>query len=230
MITRRVNPLGDSALLIELGATDNEPLTPIIHSFCEAIAAQQWLFVHDVMPAFTSICVHYCPVALQASDWDFVEWLQTLEQLPLASFAPPFTTTHTIPVCYDEECALDLNDVATACGLSKDAVIELHLGAEYTVAMLGYAPGFPYLHGVLDGIRVGRRAQARAQVPQGSVALAENICGIYPQKLPGAWQVIGRTPLQLFDALREQPSLLQPSDKVRFERIDRAAFEGFNAC
>ncbi len=229
MIIRKVNPLGDSALLIELTATENEPLTPIIHSFCEAIAVQQWNFVHDVMPAFTSICVHYCPVALQASEWDFVEWLQTLEQLPLASFAPPFTTTHTIPVCYEDEFALDLADVANACGLSKEAVIELHIGAEYTVAMLGYAPGFPYMQGVLDGIRVARRAQARAQVPQGSVALADAICGIYPQQLPGAWQVIGRTPVSLFDAKREQPSLLQPSDKVRFERITSAMFAELQA-
>jgi KipI family sensor histidine kinase inhibitor len=166
---------------------------------------------------------------LQASDWDFAEWLQTLEQLPLASFAPPFTTTHTIPVCYDDEFALDLADVASACGLSKEAVIELHIGAEYTVAMLGYAPGFPYMHGVLDGIRVARRAQTRAQVPQGSVALADAICGIYPQQLPGAWQVIGRTPVSLFDAKREQPSLLQPSDKVRFERITSAMFAELQA-
>jgi inhibitor of KinA len=230
MIIRKVNPLGDSALLVELTATENEPLTPIIHSFCEAIAAQQWPFVFDVLPAFTSICVHYCPVMLQASEWDFVEWLQTLEQLPLASFAPPFTTTHTIPVCYDHEFALDLAEVAQQCGLSAEAVIALHLGSEYTVAMLGYAPGFPYMHGVIDGLRVPRRATPRTSVAQGSVALADNLCGIYPRALPGAWQIIGCTPVQLFDAHREQPSLLQPSDKVVFERITRDQFQELKSC
>ncbi len=230
MIIRKVSPLGDSALLIELSATDNEALTPVIHSFCEAIAAQSWDFLLDVMPAFSSICVHYCPIALQNSDWDFVEWLQTLEQLPLASFAPPFTTQHTIPICYDESFSLDLADVAKSCGISKEAVIELHLAGDYTVAMLGFAPGFPYLHGVIDGLRVPRRSAPRTLVPQGSVALAEAICGIYPQNLPGAWQVIGRTPTTLFDASREHPSLLQPSDKVQFERISLADFQELKSC
>ena len=104
-------------------------------------------------------------------------------------------------------------------------VIARHVAGRYRVAMLGFAPGFPYLLGLDPRLTVPRRADPRARVPAGSVAIGGMQTGIYPEALPGGWQLIGRTPLGLFDMRATPPSQLQPGDRVRFEAIDTARFD-----
>jgi KipI family sensor histidine kinase inhibitor len=129
-----------------------------------------------------------------------------------------------IPVCYDGEYGPDLADVAAHCGLDADAVIARHTAADYRVAMLGFAPGFPYLLGLDPQLSVPRRTDPRQRVPAGSVAIGGSQTGIYPEVLPGGWQLIGRTPLRLFDVAASDPSLLAAGDRVRFRAIDEETF------
>lgn len=129
-----------------------------------------------------------------------------------------------IPVCYGGDHGPDLEAVAKHAGLSPDAVVARHAGGEYTVAMLGFAPGFPYLLGLDAALHVPRRDNPRTRVPAGSVAIGGAQTGIYPKELPGGWHLIGRTPLSLFDAHRASPALLAPGDRVRFRAIDAAEF------
>jgi KipI family sensor histidine kinase inhibitor len=127
-------------------------------------------------------------------------------------------------VCYGGESGPDLDAVAEHAGLSRDDVIARHAAAEYTVAMLGFAPGFPYLLGLDRALQVPRRPSPRTRVPAGSVAIGGAQTGIYPRELPGGWHLIGRTPLVLFDPAREPPCLLAPGDRVRFREIEAGEF------
>jgi KipI family sensor histidine kinase inhibitor len=129
-----------------------------------------------------------------------------------------------VPVCYGGEFGPDLAEVATCCGLDAEAVIARHTAAEYRVAMLGFAPGFPYLLGLDPQLVVPRRTDPRQRVPAGSVAIGGSQTGIYPEVLPGGWQLIGRTPLRLFDIAASEPSLLAAGDRVRFRAIDEDSF------
>lgn len=129
-----------------------------------------------------------------------------------------------IPVCYGGEYGFDLDAVAEHVRLSRDDVIARHAAAEYAVAMLGFAPGFPYLLGLDPALQMPRRATPRTRVPAGSVAIGGAQTGIYPRELPGGWHLVGRTPRILFDAQRDPPCLLAPGDRVRFRVIDAAEF------
>ena len=128
-----------------------------------------------------------------------------------------------IPVWYG--AGEDLGDVAAHAGLSAVEVIARHTAVTYRVAMIGFAPGFPYLLGLDPTLAMPRRPTPRASVPAGSVAIGGQQTGVYPQALPGGWQLIGRTPVQLFDVSAEPPSLLKPGDRVRFRAIDEAQFD-----
>jgi KipI family sensor histidine kinase inhibitor len=137
--------------------------------------------------------------------------------------APAMARLVEIPVCYGGDFGPDLDALADHARLGAEEVVERHAGAMYTVAMLGFAPGFPYLFGLDPALHMPRRASPRTRVPAGSVAIGGAQTGIYPSELPGGWQLIGRTPLVLFDADRDPPSLLMPGDRVRFVAIDAAA-------
>ena len=130
-----------------------------------------------------------------------------------------------VPVCYGGEFGCDLDAVASHAGIDAACAIARHCAGEYRVAMLGFAPGFPYLLGLDPTLHMPRRAQPRLRVPPGSVAIGGAQTGIYPRELPGGWHLIGRTPVSLFDVEARPPSLLAPGDRVRFRAIDAEEFE-----
>jgi inhibitor of KinA len=134
-----------------------------------------------------------------------------------------------VPVCYDEEFAPDLSVVAKASGLGLDKVVQLHASAEYRVGFIGFAPGFPYLVGLPPQLATPRRAVPRQMVPAGAVAIGGGQTGIYPSASPGGWNVIGRTPLRLFETTRAEPALLRAGDGVRFHAINRAEFDALSS-
>ena len=127
-----------------------------------------------------------------------------------------------IPVCYGGKFGPDLEEVANHAGLSAEEVILRHTAPDYHVYMLGFRPGFPYLGGLDPAIACPRRATPRQTVEQGSVGIAGAQTGVYPEPSPGGWNLIGRTPLKLFD--EKALSLIHPGDTVRFERIDETEY------
>jgi inhibitor of KinA len=130
-----------------------------------------------------------------------------------------------IPVCYDPEFAPDLANVAEHLRLSPEQVVTLHATGQYYVYFLGFSPGFAYLGGLPQALRVPRLATPRTLVRAGSVGLAGEQTGIYPNDSPGGWQLIGRTPQRMFDPLQNRASRLRPGDRVRFRGISRVEFE-----
>lgn len=173
-----------------------------------------------MVPAVSSLAVHFDPLR---TDPEPVARL--VRECAAASPSPAPGRLLEIPVCYDGEYAPDLAEVAAFAQCSEEEVVERHLAPEYRVLMLDFMPGFPYLGLVDERIAMPRRAQPRARVPAGSVAIAGRQTGVYPAESPGGWRVIGRTPMALFDARRDPPAVLRPGDRVRFRRVGAAALE-----
>ena len=132
-----------------------------------------------------------------------------------------------VPVCYDSEFALDLEDVARVAGLPAVEIVRRHAGAAYRVNCVGFTPGFPFMSGLPSELATPRRATPRKEVPAGSVGIGGAQTGIYPRNSPGGWNVIGRTPLRLFDVQRDPPALFRAGDRVRFRQISREEFDAF---
>ncbi len=130
-----------------------------------------------------------------------------------------------IPVCYGGEAAVDLADLARSIGISPEEFVRRHAAARYTVAFLGFAPGFAYLTGLPRELHAPRLATPRTRVPAGSVAIGGPYTGIYPSQTPGGWRLIGRSPVRLFDVQRNPPALLRPGDRVAFEPIGESELE-----
>lgn len=185
----------------------------------------------EVVPAYTSIAVHYDPrvfasgsalpdarssAGSAAIPYDRV--CAVIEALLRAHAGTegPSPRTVEIPVRYGGDDGPDLDDVARRAELDADAVVRLHAGADYTVHMIGFAPGFPYLAGLPPRIATPRRDSPRARVPAGSVGIAGGQTGIYPLATPGGWRLIGRTDVRLFRPDADPPALLAVGDRVRF--------------
>src|SRR6184192_62140 len=217
-------PLGDRALLIRLGDTIDEAIHRQVRAVWTRLAARPIPGTIEVVPAFASVAVHYDPALVpnergEASPyaWFAAAVGSALSDLEEESLPTPRSVE--IPVCYGDAYGPDLDDVARQHGLTVEEVVRLHSGATYRVYMLGFAPGFAYLGGLPDVIATPRRPEPRTAVPAGSVGIGGSQTGIYPLVLPGGWQLIGRTPLRLFDATRSSPALLAVGDVVTFRPI-----------
>lgn len=130
-----------------------------------------------------------------------------------------------IPVCYDEKFALDLEHICMVKKLTRDQVIELHSHPFYTVYFLGFLPGFLYLGGLDDKLFISRKNEPRLKVEKGAVGIGEKQTGIYPKTSPGGWQIIGRSPVEIFDKYQDPPCIIQPGDKVKFYAITEEEFD-----
>lgn len=215
-----VEAIADNALVLRIGDRIDPDTNARVHALCERIRAQRPVWLRDLVPAYASVGVFFDPLRIEA---DALEtWLRaTLDTLPTgAEQAASSTRTVDIPVVYGGEAGPDLESAAAELGLTAAELAERHAAGEYTVALIGFAPGFPYLLGLDPALALPRLATPRTSVPAGSVGIGGRQTGIYPRESPGGWRLIGRTPLVLFDPSRDQPALLAPGDRVRFVAMD----------
>ena len=220
----RLYPLGDQALTIDWGNRIDPALNATVHARYRQFCQIPFPGLLDLIPAYSSLTLVYDTSALLRKFLGrtpyavLSEWVAQALEAPLeASFSAARLVE--IPVCYDPAFAPDLEAVAGRAHLTTEATVRLHSSLEYRVYMLGFLPGFAYLGRVPEAIAAPRLATPRTRVPAGSVGIAGEQTGIYPQASPGGWNLIGRTPLRMFDARRGLPSLLQPGDRVRFYAI-----------
>jgi KipI family sensor histidine kinase inhibitor len=228
-----VNPSGERLLIVELQAADRAASNRAARAFAARIAAARLACVIDVVPAMTTVGVHYAPAVVPLDVLHPTPYRALAHQLEtlLASVATCETAPARIvevPVCYGGEFGPDLDEVARRCGLPVEDVIARHSGALVDVMMLGFAPGHPYLGLFDEALAPPRRATPRTAVPPGSIGLANRQSVIYPLTLPGGWNLIGRTPLALFDPSRSVPCLVDAGDQVRFVPITPAQFDALN--
>lgn len=220
-----IEALGDAALLLRLGERVEPELNRLVHALDAALGAQRPPWVVDLVPAYASLAVHLDVSQFGRGDDPLrvaADWVRGCWGAMSSTRDARQAGRLEIPVHYGGAEGPDLDAVAAHAGLTREAVIERHAAGEYQVAMLGFAPGFPYLLGLDPALATPRLAQPRAQVAAGSVAIGGAQTGIYPRPGPAGWRVIGRTDIVLFDPARDPPSLLQPGDQVRFVPQDRA--------
>ncbi len=227
----QITPLGDSALIIELGDAINESTHLRVQAAWRALTAEPMPGVSEAVPAYTTVTLFYDPAQLVragAPADDLVSWLservrERLKNPPKSAKTKPRTVE--VPVVYGGDFGPDLARVAAQAKLSPEDVVKRHAKVEYRVHLIGFAPGFPYLGGLPKELITPRHAKPRMAVPAGSVGIGGEQTGIYPQVTPGGWNLIGCTPLRLFRPEDDPPVLLQAGDIVKFRPVTSEEFE-----
>ncbi len=230
-------PLGDSALIVrvreQFDDAPEETLNEVLQTF-QQLRSAGIPGVIELAPAYTSVAVFFDPVDVAKASGtasDIFDWLAarigaaTVPKRRGSRRSAPRTVE--IPVCYDPEFAPDLDEVAQHAQISAKEVVELHSAADYRVACIGFVPGFPFMSGLPKKVATPRRDTPRKEIPSGSVGIGGAQTGIYPLRSPGGWNLIGRTPLKLFDPTKNPPVLLRAGDRVRFRAITREEFAAF---
>jgi inhibitor of KinA len=216
--TPRFLVAGDTALVVEFGTTVEQAWIAAVQALDRAVAAAGLPGVVETVPSFRSLMVHYDPLVTSGK-----RLAETISALDGSAAAPADEARQWhLPCCYAAEFGPDLDHVAAATALTTADVIEAHAAAGFTVAMLGFLPGCPFLSGLDPRFDLPRRTEPRTRLAAGSVAVAQALSVIYPTDSPGGWHLIGNCPLPLFDPGRSPPALLAPGDAVRFRPIDAA--------
>lgn len=222
-----IEPAGDRCLVIRLGDALTPDVTRQVHALTACLLADMPPGATDVVPAFTTIALHYRPEALpraHGSPYRQLEaMLQSLLQGGLAEVKYSGRVIE-MPVCYGGEYGPDLEDVASRCNMSTDAVIALHSSVELTVLTFYFSPGTPFSGPVDPRLAVKRRNTPRTHVEAGSVAIANGLSTVYSVTSPGGWNILGRTPWSMFDLSWTPPTRFVLGDRVRFVPISPQEF------
>jgi inhibitor of KinA len=223
---KAVVPLGDCAAYIEFADKLDLEVNAFVQQLAATVQARAKPWMRDVVPALGGIALHYDPdhpdVHGDALEAAAILVQECMKEEAVAEEAPARTVE--VPVCYEREFAPDIEEVARQVKLDPAEVARLHAAGAYRVLMIGFAPGHAYMSGLDAKLAVPRRATPRALVAPGAVAVANEQTVIYPYAISGGWSVIGRTPVAVFDAAREAPSLFAPGDRVRFRPISADEF------
>lgn len=220
-------PMGDTCLVIELGRSINLDTNQAVHAVADYLRAHPLLGVVDIVPAYTTVAIHYRPQVFAVGEFaPYRQLSQSIEEILTRGIALGQKSTRTveIPVCYGGEFGPDLQEVATVRGLTPEQVVHFHCESASVVYMLGFAPGHPYAGGLDPRLIVPRRSTPRTSVPEGTVAIANGQTVIYPMQFPSGWNLIGATPLKMFDPTQASPSRLLPGDRLRFVPISQEQY------
>ena len=221
----QILPSGDSAVLIRFGENISESDNHKVITLQEKLETNKINGVIETIPAYSSLMVLYNPLILSFKT--IYRKIQELLNQPELSLSQQ-SRKITVPVCYDEKFGSDLLEVAGQIGLSIDEIIKIYTSSNYRVFMLGFTPGFPYMGETDERISCQRKAVPRQVVPEGSVGLAGRQTGIYPIESPGGWQIIGRTPLNIFNPGSKDVFLFRTGDIVHFKAIGLEEFEAIS--
>ncbi len=232
-MTTRLLALGDSAWTVEFGTTISTELNAQVMAFAHRIAHARindplFAAVTDVVPTFRSLTVHF---SADATDADALA--KQLLALAQDGQQQAIEGRHwRLPACFDTSFGPDLSAWAEAKNIHESQLIQRLLETEFRVYMIGFLPGFPYMGGLAPELAMPRLASPRQRVPANSIAIAGEMCAVYPWESPGGWNLIGKTPVPLFDLRKiEQPALLKAGDTVSWYAVDKAEYERlFSQC
>ena len=208
--------MGDRGLLVELGDEISRQINQKVRALFIGIEGHDLKGIKELVPGYRSLMVVYNPLvsSLSSLKSQIMDIWDTVDETQL-----PSPRIVEIPVVYGDEFGPDLEWVASYLKMTPEEVIRLHIQPTYQVYMIGFMPGYPYMGEVVDSLVAPRRATPRTHVMQGSVGIAQKQTGIYPVTSPGGWQIIGRTPIRLFDPQKNPPSFLEMGDRVKFYAI-----------
>ncbi|RLL42826.1 5-oxoprolinase subunit PxpB [Oceanobacillus piezotolerans] len=213
---------GDRGLRITLGDSISKETNDRIRSFSSLLEDENIKGVIEWIPTYTSISIFYDPALISYDS--LRERMNSLyENISLIDVPP--ADVITIPVCYSKEYGPDLTNVSKHNQLTEEEVIKIHTEPDYLIYMMGFSPGFPYLGGMSEKIATPRLSSPRAKIEAGSVGIAGSQTGIYPLESPGGWQIIGRTPLKLYNPKSDHPILLRSGNYIRFTPVTEEEYQ-----
>lgn len=217
--------LGDNALMIYLGDEINLQTHYRVQSVCQLFKRHHEDWLIEYVPAYTTVTLFYdlyeASKLSGKNERPYETVCRRIQELLSSYMAEEEIKPRVIeiPVCYGGEYGPDLPYVAEHNGLTPEEVIKIHSNGDYMVYMIGFAPGFPFIGGMSEKIATPRRKTPRLKIPPRTVGIAGKQTGIYPIETPGGWQLIGRTPIELFHPGQDPPTLLQAGDKIKFKPI-----------
>ncbi|MBU3153808.1 5-oxoprolinase subunit PxpB [Clostridium estertheticum] len=217
---------GDRALVVEFGDKIEEQVNSKIRSLTIAMERAGIVGINEIIPTYRSLMVIYDPMIMELDNLIGMikSIISKMHELKL-----PDAKVIEVPTLYGGEYGPDIDFVAKHNKISVDEVIKIHTSVEYLIYMIGFTPGFPYLGGMSDKIEAPRLQNPRTKIPAQSVGIAGKQTGIYPIESPGGWQLIGRTPVKLYDPFREDPVLLNAGDYIKFVQIDENEYKNIEA-
>jgi inhibitor of KinA len=225
-------PLGDMGLIIDFGNKIDEGINKKVLQLFHQLKKHSHSCIIDLVPAYSSLAVYYdvCAVYQKRKEdktafetmADLVEeWMNEEEQI-----LPQQNRLIEVPVCYSEKFATDIQYISQQKDICVEEIVQLHASKTYRVYMIGFLPGFAYMGPVDDRIAIPRKPQPQ-NVAAGAVGIAGNQTGIYPLDSPGGWQIIGRTPMKLFNKNKNQPVAFEPGDEIKFYSITEDEFANY---
>ena len=212
---------GDSALIIKAGDEISETVNRSIRQLIVAVEMHNIKGITDYIPSYNELMICYDPLIIE---YRYLQGLLQKIEESAGTIELPEPSVVEIPVHYGGESGPDIEEVAGLNNISEEDVIRIHSSVNYPVYMLGFTPGFCYLGGVDKRISTPRRKDPRLKIPAGSVGIADNQTGIYPIDSPGGWQLIGKTPVKLFDSNKKPEFLIMAGDYVKFNPVDKKEF------
>lgn len=217
-----ITPMGSQAVLLEFDPEISLTILEDILNLSQWIEQSRLKVKVEVVSAYNSLLIRYLyPIEDIYSELEEIQ--QLIETAP--AFQDSAKSLIHIPVCYDENFAIDLELVSKRNKLEKEEVVHLHSLPLYTVYFIGFLPGFMYLGGLDERLVIPRKSHPRKRIEKGAVGIGEKQTGIYPQVSPGGWQIIGNSPVPLFEPQKMPPCSISPGDKVKFYPIDLATHQ-----
>ena len=224
--TPRLLGAGEGCLVVEFADEIHRPSNARLQLLRRSLEDAPPAGLRECVPTYRSLAVYFDPLVCRRED------LEDRIRGSLTEFRDEEEAERSVvvlPVCYGGEHGPDLANVATHTGLSQEEVIRRHTARDCYCFMLGFTPGFPYLGGMDESLATPRLANPRTVIPGGSVGIAGKQTGVYPMDSPGGWQLIGRTPLRLFDPNGTPPTLVDAGDWIRFQRVDEKTYVDLEA-
>ena len=214
----KIVPSGDSIIIINnLNNLKSSTLT----DYLEKLELNE---IEDIISLKSSVGILFNPHKISSSD--FIKKTKNLLTNKNLNNSNKIKTWE-IPICYDKDFAIDLNEISTKCKIDEEQVIKKHNNKTYEVDIVGFLPGFLYLGKLDDSLHLPRKKNPRTHIPEGSIGIAGNQTGIYNIESPGGWNIIGRTPLRLFDKLKNPPIKIKQGDKIIFKEITKEEFNNY---
>ena len=225
---KNISNLGDAAIYCDFGKDVNEKINSNVISYFnhlkKLIRENKIEGITNLTPSYNKLIISF-----DLSITNFKKITKILENLKVINNNRQDSKKIKIPLCCDEKYALDLISLSKKLNISKNVIIDLHLNKEYYCYMTGFIAGMPFLGDIHESIRVDRLQTPRVKVPKGSIGITEQFCNIYTFESPGGWNIIGNTPLKVFDKLNlNSPSLIKPGDRVSFYKITKQEYLNWN--
>lgn len=218
---------GNSAVTVQFKNEISREVNSCVTSLCTEIEQSKIRGVTEYIPTFCSVSVLYdCTVISAKKLKSKLE--KIVKNIKITSSRK--AKLYEVPVCYDESFALDMDNVCKHCNLTRDEVIKLHSGRNYLIYMLGFLPGFAYLGGMDESLATPRLDSPRSEIFEGAVGIGGEQTGIYPVASPGGWQLIGKTPVKVYDRTKENPILYSSGDFIRFIPVDIEEYKRIEKC